>query len=157
MKQRAGLLLLVVFLLLPSGIRYGRAVFSIEESPPAFFVPEPAAIWVELGEGFPRPGVHQFIDGSTLRTAIEMTFGGGAPCLERLELPENPLKSGEALSVIMKHGEIININRSWMAASQRMVLAIPLRPETMSSADWLALPGIGPKLAARIEKYRQKN
>ncbi len=38
-----------------------------------------------------------------------------------------------------------------------MVLAIPLQPQTMTPDDWLALPGIGPKLTAAIELDRQKN
>ena len=44
-----------------------------------------------------------------------------------------------------------------MAANRRMVLAIPLQPQTMTLDDWQALPGIGPKLATAIELDRQKN
>lgn len=44
-----------------------------------------------------------------------------------------------------------------MPASQRIVLGIPLHPDSMVGDDWQALPGIGPKLAERIEADRQKN
>ncbi len=57
----------------------------------------------------------------------------------------------------MEPTENIEVKRGWMKASQRMVLRIPLQLETMTADDWLALPGIGPKLAARIEADRQKN
>jgi 2-isopropylmalate synthase len=37
-----------------------------------------------------------------------------------------------------------------------VVLGIPLHPDRMSRADWIALPGIGEQLATRIEVDRQK-
>jgi len=44
-----------------------------------------------------------------------------------------------------------------MPASHRIVMGIPLHPDQMSRDDWIALPGVGPALADRIEKDRQKN
>ncbi len=157
MKQRAGLLLLVALLLLTAGIRYGRVALFMEESPPAVSVGETDGVWVELGEGFPEPGIHQFIDGTTPRGVIQMTLAGRCAVRSLSRLQNSPLVSGEYLSLRVKDNEIIDISRRWMTAERRMVLAIPLRPKTMTAADWLALPGIGPKLAARIESYRQKN
>jgi competence protein ComEA len=43
-----------------------------------------------------------------------------------------------------------------MPARQRLALGIPLHPDRMSHADWVALPGIGVQLATRIEADRQK-
>jgi len=68
-----------------------------------------------------------------------------------------PLRSGEFVFLRVEGAEIIKINRGWMKASRRMVLGIPLQPQSMNFNDWLALPGIGPKLAERIETDRQKN
>ena len=157
MNQRAGLLLAVALLLLTAGIRYGRVDLLMEENPPAVYVSENDGIWVELGEGFPELGVHQFIDGTTPRGVIQMTFGEGDPIRCVKTSLDNPLVSGEILSLRLEHAEIIEMSRGWMPAARRMILGIPLRPQTMSSADWMALPGIGPKLAAAIELDRQKN
>lgn len=157
MKQRAGLLLVVALLLLTAGIQYGRVALFMEEGPPAVSVGESDRIWVELGEGFPQPGIHQFIDETTLCGAIQMTLGakGYIHCLK--VFTDHPLVSGEFLSLDAENTEIINLKRSWMTADRRMVLAIPLQPQTMTPDDWQALPGIGPKLATAIEYDRQKN
>lgn len=157
MNQRSGLLLLVVLMLLTAGIQYGRVDLLAEENPPTVFVGQSDGIWVELGEGFPVPGVHQFIDGMTLRVVIQMTTGnkGLVPC-ENNAL-DSLLVSGDFISLKLEGAEIVNVNRGWMAASRRMILHIPLRPQNMTAADWLALPGIGIKLANSIEQDRQKN
>lgn len=157
MKQRAGLLLAVALLLLTAGIQKGRVDLLIEENLPAVSIINNDGIWVELGEGFPTAGVHQFIDGVTPCDVIQMTLDGrgSVRCLKTA--PGGPLESGEFLSFKMEHDEIIEINRRWMTAGRRMILNVKLRPQTMSPSDWQALPGIGPKLAASIELDRQKN
>ena len=43
-----------------------------------------------------------------------------------------------------------------MPARQRLALGIPLHPDRMSREDWVALPGIGERMALRIEEDRQK-
>jgi competence protein ComEA len=157
MKPRAGLLLTVALLLLTAGIQYGRVALFMEEEPPAVSINQSDGIWVELGEGFPHPGIHQFIDETTPCDVIQMTLGvrGSDSCLKSFS--DQPLVSGEFLSLQMESNEIIDLNRKWMTADRRMLLAIPLQPQTMTSGDWQALPGIGPKLAAAIELDRQKN
>lgn len=157
MKQRAGLLLAVVLLLATAGIQYGLVAPFVGEGHQAVSIGESDGIWVELGEGFPQLGVHQFIDETALCGAIQMTLGvkGHARCLKTFS--SHPLVSGEFLSLNAEDPEIIDVKRSWMTAGRRIVLAIPLQPEAMTRDDWQALPGIGPKLAAAIESDRQKN
>ena len=157
MKGRPGLLLLLALLLLPAGVRYGRGVLFCEERSPAFSIAKADRIWVELGEGFPNPGVHQFIDGTTSGGVIEMALSGKNVSAIPSAVLNRPLRSGEFISLRVEDTEIVSINSGWMKASRRMVLRIPLQPQTMNSNDWLALPGIGPKLAERIEADRQKN
>jgi len=157
MKQRAGLLLAVALLLLTAGIQYGRVALFMEEGHPAVSINKSDGLWVEMGEGFPQPGVHQFIDETALCGVIQVTLGvkGTGRCLEILS--ERPLASGEFLAIQMEDDEIIDVKRRWMTADRRMLLAIPLQPQAMTLDDWQALPGIGPKLAAAIELDRQKN
>ncbi|APG27433.1 hypothetical protein A7E78_05995 [Syntrophotalea acetylenivorans] len=157
MNNKAGLLLTVALMLLTAGIRYGRVDSLMEENPPAVSVGDSEGIWIELGEGFPDQGVHQFIDGFTPRSVIQVTLGErNSDRCEKASI-DKPLTSGETLCIRLEGAEIIEVKRTWMPASRRIVLGIPLQPQTMTTADWMALPGIGPKLAAAIELDRQKN
>lgn len=153
-------------LLLPSGLMLavfacmfyliGRTALPVEGRP-VFYVAKESG-WLELGRGFDRPGFRQFIDVSTPGSVVKMTTGLEVP----FELPvtsewTRPLESGERLDLRWNGPEIAGLKRFWMSASARMTLSIPLHPDRMSYTDWLDLPGIGPKLAGRIEAYRQKN
>ncbi len=135
----------------------GRNFFPVEEAP-AFFVEKAAGCWVELGEGFETQGVRQFYDNVTPLDVIMLTGGVVAESALTGD-PEwtRPLVRGEQLVVERNSGELMRLSRSWMTAAARITLGIPLDPDHMSPADWPALPGLGPKLAARIEEYRQKN
>jgi len=145
-------LVVLVFL----GMLLSREVFHVG-SPPAFLPSEQGFIHVELtGLGL-ESGVYQFYDGLTPQGVMELTG---------LVLPDHvpdisawfrPLKNGESLRLIKKDQKITFLHRSWMPASHRIVMGIPLHPDQMSRDDWIALPGVGPALADRIEKDRQKN
>lgn len=157
MRQRAGLLLLVALLSMTAIFQHGRGNFFLKERPPAVSCCVPEGIWVELGDGFPEPGIHQFIDEMTPAAVIEVTLDKKCSAESFPPGLNHPLVSGEYLSIVVQGSEVVHLNRGWMNAGRRMVLAIPLRPETMSASDWEELPGIGPKLAARIESDRQIN
>lgn len=156
MKTGAGQVFLVALLLLTTVVQYGRGSLAVRGTPP-LYVDNVDGIWVELGEGFPQPGVYHFIDGTTPRCVIKMTIEGLPNSVAPSPSGEGPLGSGEYLSVTIKDSEIIEISRKWMNAGRRMVLGVPLGLETMSLEDWQELPGIGPALASRIEADRQKN
>ncbi len=135
----------------------GRSSFY-EEGAPAFFVDEKAPDWVELGAGFKSPGVRQIFDKKTPEDVIKLTKSGEVSS----EICSDPdwqalLVSGERLDIDENSRRTGCIRRSWMSASARMTLGVPLHPDRMGLEDWTALPGIGPKLAERIEVYRQKN
>jgi competence protein ComEA len=149
--------LLLGLLLLLLGIRYGREVLPAKEEPPVFSCSGQEPRWLALGDGFPQPGVHQLIDGETPRGVIEMAIGVNPLPSTSTDLSDLPPESGTLIDIEMEGSEIVGFSWSWMPASQRLVLGIPLRPDTMKEEDWEALPGIGPKLARRIEEDRQKN
>jgi competence protein ComEA len=157
MKLPRGVALLLGLLLLLLGVQYGREVLPSGEEPPAFVFSGQEPRWLGVGDGFPQPGVHQINDGETLGSVIEMALGVSTLPSVFEDLPDHPLETGMLIDLEMEGDEIVGISRSWMPAAQRLVLGIPLRPDTMSEEDWLALPGVGPKLARRIEEDRQKN
>ena len=133
----------------------GRGVLPTQ-GPPAFSLREPGGIRVLLGTGFPSPGVHQFIDGITVRGVTELTGLAGASSGTGARTgDEAGLVDGMALTIGDSGGTQGEIERGWMPARQRMALGISLHPDRMSREDWVTLPGIGVKLAAEIEKDRQ--
>jgi len=149
--------LLVTLLLLWLALLCGREFFLQGEGPPAFFLEKRLGVAVLLGEGFPRPGVHQFYDAVTPMGVMEMTGLVLGAEFEPDPGLARPLCDGEALDVVFLEGQVAEIKRFWMPAPQRLALGIPLHPDRMSREDWESLPGIGPRLAQAIEDERQRN
>ncbi len=88
---------------------------------------------------------------------MELTLpgAGGEICQENA--PELPLLSGELLEYNAKEANFGCFRKRWMRAGMRIALGIPLHPDQMDLEDWEILPGIGPRLAERIEMDRQIN
>ena len=70
---------------------------------------------------------------------------------------ERPLLNGDVVDVMAGVGQPADISVNVMCTKERMLLGIPLNPDTMKMDDWDALPGIGPALAQSIVMDRQKN
>lgn len=156
MSSPRGTLILVFLLLLLGGREFFRVHYSakaLEMGPP----PLAGGALVYLGEGFPEQGVHHFSDDSTPRAVIQMTLPKTAFVLEKNPAMNSPLQSGEGLKLLFENSKPVEIKRFWSPAEMRMAFFIPLHPDRMDMRDWQALPGIGPGLALRIEKNRQKN
>jgi len=151
-----GLTLGCTLLLLFAACMLSRQVFR-EENPPAFFVLPDRGIVVGLGDGFPERGIRQISDDGLPADVIPLTFLLEEPVAPVYQGRDGRLVSGELLTISTLHAEKATLSRTWLPASQRIALSIPLHPDRMSLADWTVLPGVGPKLAERIEKDRQKN
>lgn len=156
---RPGGLLLVLFLSLVLLITWSRRIPPSGEVAPAFSCPpREKTLTVALGEGFERRGIHHFSDGVTPQGVISLTNGQFPVEVTVADDWERPLRSGELLALRRcAEGVCFQLERSFLPASQRMLLGIPLDPASMNRSDWEALPGIGPKLAEAIENERQKN
>jgi len=155
-RSPRGAALLVLVLLAGYSVIYSRAVLQ-NGGPPAFVVERRAGVEVILGEGFPAPGLHQFSDGASMKSVIEMTGLELAPSLAEDPRLQRPIRSGEFMDVLTSDFQVVELERKWLPALQRMALGIPLHPDCMGLDDWQALPGIGPRLAQRIEEDRQQN
>ncbi len=142
--------LLVVYLVVLSGREFFR-----EKSLPAVSFENCNEIRVLLEGGFFERGVHQFSDGTSLLSAIKMTASGRSELNLPGHVSDGPLLDGERLTFVVNEFEIVDVLRGWMPASQRMALGVKLHPDRMTRCDWESLPGIGPRLAERIEENRQ--
>ena len=133
----------------------GREV-SFFEDLPVFSSPGQARVHVELCGEVLDAGVYQFNDGSTVFSVIKLTGSVLPEILSTGVSIDRPLTSGEKLLLVKNGRKIEVVHHGWIAASQRIALGIPLHPDRMTRADWIALPGIGEVLAERIELNRQK-
>ena len=156
MRSPRGAGLLVLVLLAGYAVFYSRAVLH-DGGPPAFFVESRPEVAVVLGEGFPSPGLHQFSDGTSMEAVIKLAGLGLAPSLTEDPRIHLPLRPGEFMNILIAESQVVEIERNWLPALQRMALGIALHPDCMNHGDWQALSGVGPRLAQRIEDDRQQN
>lgn len=130
---------------------------STTEDLPVFLPYEQSFVSVELvGAGW-ASGVYQFSDGLTPWGVIKLTDPSLVESLTTDPAWFLPLRDGESLRIIKKAQKISLLRGSWMKASHRVAMAIPLHPDRMNKVDWTVLSGVGDSLAERIEKDRQKN
>lgn len=115
------------------------------------------SVRVRVAGTVPAPGIYDLPAGTTVVSAILLT-GGGVPAAT-VDSTSAPmvLKGGEILCVTSGRSlhPVITVNT--MGAQEKMLLGIPLDPNTMGIDDWDALPGIGHNLAENIVSYRHKN
>jgi competence protein ComEA len=137
--------------------RYGRVAAFFEKEPPAFDVNRPGCVTLFLGEGFRNPGYHHFFDGAMVSDVIQMAGIESDVRVPASAGEGRPLCTGEGLKIVSSKTQKCVLSRFFVHAGQRITLGIPLRADTMKASDWQALPGIGPCLAERIVKNRQKN
>ena len=130
---------------------------SVTEALPAFLPYEQSFVSVELvGDGLTK-GVYQFSDGLTPYGVMELTVPSLVDDLTKDPAWLKPLCDGESIRIFKKDRQISILRQSWMKASHRVALAIPLHPDRMSRMDWTVLSGVGDALAERIENDRQEN
>ena len=148
----ATILCLVLILV---GVNWSR--FSHDMGEPALLVSKPM-VWVLLGQGFSDVGIaRQFNDGCQALSVINLTgYAISANALKKIS-ESTIIESGRRVDLIVEDAVIQSIYLSWMPASQRVVLGIPLHPDRMTQKDWEILPGVGAKMAGRIENNRQEN
>lgn len=155
-KRSAPPVLAVLTVMVCLGMLLSREVFR-SGNLPVFSPQEEKLIHIGLSGASLLPGVYQFNDGFTLRDVMKLTVGWEETRMAPSPILSRPLNDGESLRIVKKDRQIKLLHRGWLPAGQRMALGVPLHPDRMSLADWIALPGIGPQLAQRIENDRQKN
>ncbi len=130
---------------------------SVLEDIPSFLSQDANYVHVELAGYGLTPGVYQINDGFSLRDVMKLTIAVSDKISSTVEGYFEPVNDGASYAIAKKDQKIEIVRRGWMSASKRIALGIPLHPDRMSRVDWVALPGIGDKLAERIHLDRQKN
>ena len=152
---RLVILLLILLLYLPL-VWQGRGV-SPQREPAAFFHYSSGLAVIRVVGSGTQDRIHRIHDGTTVETVMNMTIGPG----DRSGWPKwvlsRRLENGDILKIVRNENQCTDIIVEYMTARERVILGIPLDPDRMDQADWESLPGIGPKLAERIMRYRQLN
>jgi len=121
------------------------------------FPSEPNYVHFELSGPGSSSGVYQLNDGLSVLDVIELTIFSSGHLSPSAESYVKPAINGARYGIAKKDQKIEIVQRGWMSAGKRIALGIALHPDRMSSSDWVALPGIGKKLAEKIHTDRQKN
>ena len=127
------------------------------EELPLIFPSEPNYVHFELSGPGSSSGVYQLNDGLSVLDVIELTIFSSGHLSPSAESYVKPAINGARYGIAKKDQKIEIVQRGWMSAGKRIALGIALHPDRMSSSDWVALPGIGKKLAEKIHTDRQKN
>ena len=125
---------------------------------PAFRVLSSGRMLIKVSGDVKHAGVYEVAPATMAPTVIKM-----AQPVKPLGRVENdaifthPLQNGQAVTFATRSDGTCYITVDRMTVPERIVLGIPLDISSMSEADFIRLPGIGPALAKRIVIHRQLN
>jgi competence protein ComEA len=154
--HRRLVLWLMMFLVTVVLFMKGRAT-SEEEVSAAFVHQGPLQTTVRIEGNVVNPGVYECPRGCDLMTVIKMTVPEWRPVRTDKKLLNRVMRCGDVVKLMGSNRQHIEITLKRMPAREMVVLGIPLDPNRMEIDDWESLPGIGPVLALRIVRDRQKN
>ena len=125
---------------------------------PAFRVLSSGRILIKVSGDVKHAGVYEVPANTMAATVIKMAqpikpLGR----LENVNTMPSFLQNGQAVTLATHSDGSYQIMVDLMTVPERIVLEIPLDISTMSEADFVRLPGIGPALAKRIVIHRQLN
>lgn len=149
---------ILVLGLMVAGALYLQSLPSgTESAPEAFSCPGPA-VTVAVSGDVQHPGLYCLSANSLTMGAIELAVPL-RPIRRWVQSPgpDNPLVTGTALFLTVNPSGAAILRVTPLPVPQRVLLGIPLDINQVSATDLEHLPGIGPVLATRIIKFRQKN
>ena len=122
------------------------------------FLPFTAAgVTVRLTGAIEHQGIYAFGDDATISTVKNMTMSSRTVGLSDRPADSTPLENGTVIHITLDEAKLPVITVKSMKARDKMLLGIPLTPDSMESDDWGCLPGIGAALARRLYEDRQIN
>jgi len=150
------MVVLAAFLLVPLYIKSRPSQNLSARS--AFHVLSSGRMLIKVSGDVKHAGVYEVPANTMAATVIKM-----AQPIKPLGRVENkagftlPLHNGQAVTFDTRSDGTHHITLDRMTVPERIVLGIHLDLATMSEADFVRLPGIGPTLAKRIIEHRQLN
>ena len=111
--------------------------------------PAPLPLLVEVGGAVPMPGIFELPQGATVRRALMVA--GAQPSDIRDPFADLPLHDGYRVEL-----EADGAVRVWLA-EDRLLVGLPVDPNTAAPTLLQQLPGVGPSKAEAIVKERIAN
>lgn len=115
------------------------------------------SIMVRIKGNVSSQGIYRFSDDIDVATVINMTEVRCGENMLNRTMFARLLESGNIVDVVQRDGQYIEIRVSSMKSREKILLGMPLDPDSMSVDDWDCLPGIGPGMAKKIIEDRQNN
>lgn len=122
------LLAMAVFL---ATIYFLREFHASKESPPISFV------------------------SSAEQAVFEVEYPGGVSRVYLFPKQESEIKSGSKIAIAINKDKEGSVDVGLMSGEKHIIFSIPLDINQAAAKDFEAIPGIGPKLAARIIEARE--
>jgi competence protein ComEA len=119
--------------------------------------PEQGGVTFRVEGDCVKSGIYHFDYPMPLDTVINVTV----PFCQKFTRKQGPLKkimyTGDVVLMVFRDGKCVEITRDTMHVVEKMVLGIPLDPNSLTADEWEMLPRIGPALARKIVVDRQLN
>jgi competence protein ComEA len=147
--QVTGFLLLLLILLL----LFSSKILTLQSDPGEAPCAEP--LFVQVDGEVRNPGVYPFCSTPTVQDLIE-NAGGLKQRGASLHVPIGWSVSSGARVIFTFDGQNYNINQPQMSPFHKLTLGIPLSLNKESEEGLTAIPGIGPSLAKAIVEERAR-
>lgn len=154
--ERIILLLIAVAVSIPAGTitrqsKHCEALtgFPVMSSPRGF---------VRVEGDVVHPGMYPLSANMVTTGVIKMAIPlASIKCLAPTEVAAQHLKNGDDVHLKIGVNGKGSVIIDPIPASEKIIMGIPLDINSMGIADFVLVPGIGPKTAERIVEYRQNN
>lgn len=142
--------LVVSLVIIASFFYIQQGVLAVQVPPVVFVAPHNAGFYVELSAQLAVSGITQVVHIESPEELLRHVSSDEWRSLLVAYLSKHQLHNGQRVTVNMNLAGEWLVQCDFMSAQRRMVLGIPLHPDRMSRTDWLALPGVGERMAQKI-------
>jgi len=151
-------LLLICALLISVPVMYKSRPDRESSTRAAFSVMSSSRGYVRISGHVKHPGIYPLSVNMMTIAAIKMAepLSSTLDGLSDVDAAAFPV-NGMALHVVVLPNGALQLTKSQMTTSERLVMKVPLDINSMSELDFDKVPGVGPKMAKKIVEYRQNN
>jgi len=155
-SQRVIMILVAVAVVLP--VVYHSRRTPHPGGPAAFSVMTSTRGFVRISGEVRHPGMYSVFANMLTVDVISMALPlQPVSLLEPTGVGNVPIRNGEALHLSAQTDGRTLVTRGAIPVAERIAMDIPLDIDSMSEADLIKIPGVGPVLAGNIFRYRQNN
>jgi len=155
-RERIILLLVAVAAAIPTGLTTRQSAQRVALT--GFSIVSSSRGFVHVGGDVDHPGMYPLAANMVTVSVIKMAVPRGPlKNVVPAALAAQYLKNGDDVRLVIGGNGQGRVTVGSMPPSEKIVLGIPLDINAMGVADFVLVPGIGPKTAERIVEYRQNN